>query len=47
LLSVERRLLLDLAEEAIAADRDLLTTVVYTTCPTWSPHLETAIEQFL
>lgn len=25
----------------------LLTTVVYTTCPTWSPHLETAIEQFL
>jgi hypothetical protein len=25
----------------------LLTTVVFTTCPTWSPHLETAIEQFL
>jgi hypothetical protein len=25
----------------------LLTTVVFTTCPVWSPHLETAIEQFL
>jgi len=25
----------------------LLTTVVFTTCPIWSPHLETAIEQFL
>lgn len=24
----------------------LLTTVVFTTCPIWSPHLETAIEQF-
>jgi hypothetical protein len=25
----------------------LLTTVVFTTCPAWSPHLETVIEQFL
>jgi hypothetical protein len=25
----------------------LLTTVVFTTCPIWSPHLETAIDEFL
>lgn len=25
----------------------LLTTVVFTTCPIWSPHLEDVVEQFL